>query len=186
MQGIPIPITDVPDSFCWGLTGNGSFTIKSATWKAHDLSSDQLAWKYKWLWKLNVMPKIKVFLWQLCHNSLPSRGTLFRRGLQLDPTCPACLNDVEDTDHIFLHCPMARHIWDLAVMHQWLPLFPFSSSIMSLRDQLHELALQKFPHLSRIVLLLWSIWKSRNALIFKNDTPKPMGMLLRAKRSWAE
>ena len=122
VQGIPIPITDVPDSFCWGLTGNGSFTTKSATWKAHDISSDHPEWKFKWLWKVNVMPKIKVFLWQLCHNSLPSRGTLFRRGLQLDPTCPACLNDIEDTDHIFLHCPMARQIWDMAAAHQWLSL----------------------------------------------------------------
>ena len=132
------------------------------------------------------MPKIKVFLWQLCHNSLPSRGTLLRRGIHLDPTCPACLNDIEDTDHIFLHCPKARQVWDLAAVHQWLPLFTFSSLTMSIRDHLHELACQKSPHLSRVVLLLWSIWKSRNALIFKNDTPNSMGTLLRAKRSWAE
>ena len=103
------------------------------------------------------MPKIKVFMWQLCHSSLPSRGTLFRRGIQMDPTCPTCLNDVEDTDHIFLHCPKVRHVWDLAVAHQWLPMFPFSSYFLSLRDQLHALALQKFPHISRVVLLLWGI-----------------------------
>ena len=132
------------------------------------------------------MPKIKIFLWQLCHNSLPSRGTLLRRGLQLDPTCPACLSDLEDTDHIFLHCPMVRQIWDLATEHQWLPRMPFPSSTTTVRDHLHDLASQKFPHLSRVVLLLWSIWKSRNALVFKHDTPKPMGTLLRAKRSWAE
>jgi len=36
------------------------------------------------------------------------------------------------------------------------------------------------------VILLWSLWKSRNALIFKNETPSPMATLLRAKRSWAE
>ena len=32
----PIPITEVPDSFCWGLTDSGEFSTKSATWKAHD------------------------------------------------------------------------------------------------------------------------------------------------------
>jgi len=186
VQGIPIPVTDIPDSFCWGLTGNGEFSTKSATWKAHGITSEQPVWKYKWVWKVNVMPKIKIFLWQLCHNSLPTRGTLLRRGLQLDPTCPACLHDIEDTDHIFLHCPMVRQTWDLAAMHHWLPILPAFSSDLSIRDHLHDLANQKSPHLARIALLLWSIWKSRNALIFKHENPNAMGTLLRAKRSWAE
>jgi len=170
VQGIPIPSTEVSDSFCWGLTGNGAFSTKSATWKAHEhLSPSSPTWQYKWLWKLNVMPKIRVFLWQLCHNSLPSRGTLLRREIQLDPICPACLNDIEDTDHIFLHCPLAKHTWDLTVVHHWLPSFPFVSLSLPTRDQLHDLALQKSPLLTRVALLLWSIWKSRNAYIFNNE-----------------
>ena len=132
------------------------------------------------------MPKIKVFLWQLCHNSLPSRGTLFRRGLPMDPLCPACLNDIEDTDHISIHCPLARQVWNLAVAHNWLPQFSFPTLIAPLRDQLHDLATQDYPHITRVVLLLWSIWKSRNALVFNDDASNPMGTLLRAKRSWAE
>ena len=187
VQGIPIPFTDVPDSFCWGLTGNGDFTTKSATWKAHDhLSYSLQPWKYNWLWRLNVMPKIKVFLWQLCHNSLPSRGTLFRRGLPLDPICPACLHDIEDTDHIFIHCPLAHQTWTMAVAHNWLPQLSFPTLNAPLRDQLHDLATQDYPHITRVVLLLWSIWKTRNGLVFNNDVANPMGTLLRAKRSWAE
>ena len=187
VQGIPIPSADVPDSFCWGLTGNGTFSTKSATWKAHEhLSLSSHVWPYKWLWKLNVMPKIRVFLWQLCHNSLPSRATLLRRGIQLDPSCLACLTDIEDTDHIFLHCPLAKQTWDLAISHKWLPSPPFGSLNLLARDQLHDLALQKSPILTRVALLFWSIWKSRNDLIFNNVSPHPMGTLLRAKRSWAE
>jgi len=67
------------------------------------------------------MPKLKIFLWQLCHNALPSRGTLLRRGIQLDPLCLACTTDIEDTDHIFLCCPIAHKMWELAVTHQWIP-----------------------------------------------------------------
>jgi len=132
------------------------------------------------------MPKIRIFLWQLCHNALPARGTLLRRGLQVDPLCPACLVDIEDTDHIFMHCPMAHNVWDLAVAHHWLPTRPFTHPRSSLREELHMLAQNHFPWLSRLVLLLWSIWKSRNALMFRNEIPSPMGTLLRAKRNWAE
>jgi len=31
IQGIPLPYTDVGDSFCWGYTGSGDFSTKSAT-----------------------------------------------------------------------------------------------------------------------------------------------------------
>ena len=33
--GIPIPISDIEDSFCWGLSITGIFTTNSATWLAH-------------------------------------------------------------------------------------------------------------------------------------------------------
>jgi len=187
IQGIPIPYTNVADSFCWGYTGSGEFSTKSATWRAHDnISKDHPVWPYNWIWKLDVMPKVKVFLWQLCHRALPSRGTLFRRGIHLDPFCPACNNALEDTDHIFLQCPLAQKVWDMAVAHKWLPSIPFAHPAATLQDGLQSLSHNPHSQLSRIVLILWSIWKSRNALIFRNVVPSPMGTVLRAKRNWAE
>ena len=60
---IPLPYTEVVDSFCWGYTGSGDFSTKSATWKAHDnIAKDQPIWQYKWIWKLDVMPKIRIFV----------------------------------------------------------------------------------------------------------------------------
>jgi len=50
IQGIPLPYTDVADSFCWGYTGSGEFSTKSATWKAHDnINREQAAWQYNWV-----------------------------------------------------------------------------------------------------------------------------------------
>jgi len=97
-----------------------------------------------------------------------------------------CTNEVEDTDHIFLHCPIVHRVWDLAVSHQWITSFPFAQQNISLREKLHGLAQTQYPYLTRVVILLWSIWKSRNALIFRNEPITPMGTLLRAKRNWAE
>ena len=33
----PIPVNSIPGSVCWGLSGNGQFFTKSATWAAHGL-----------------------------------------------------------------------------------------------------------------------------------------------------
>jgi len=85
-----------------------------------------------------------------------------------------------------MSCPVAHKVWELAVTHQWIPNIPFAHSVSSLREELHLLAHTQYPLLTRVVLLLWSIWKSRNALIFKNEATSPMGTLLRAKRIWAE
>ena len=37
--GIALPITEIEDSFCWGLNGSGSFSTKSAIWLAHGKKS---------------------------------------------------------------------------------------------------------------------------------------------------
>ena len=47
---VPIPMTNMEDSFCWGFTGSGDFTTKSATWRAHDnIKPDQESWKFNWM-----------------------------------------------------------------------------------------------------------------------------------------
>ena len=72
--GLDIPISNMEDSVCWGLHSSGDFSTKSAIWLAHGTQPlsrpDQV---YKWIWKLDIMPKLQIF-----HNAVLVRGTLFR------------------------------------------------------------------------------------------------------------
>ena len=62
--GIPLSITAINDSYCWGLSSSGNFTTKTATWLAHDhLVIEAPVWQFKLIWKIDTMPKIKFFLW---------------------------------------------------------------------------------------------------------------------------
>ena len=132
------------------------------------------------------MPKIRIFLWQLCHNALPTRANLLRKGIYVDPICPAGLLEIENIDHLSVGCHMVKKTWDLAVSHNWLTSQPFPQSLPSVRKGLHNLYTSRTSSLTRVAILLWSIWKSRNAMVFDNDVSKSMGSLLRAKRSCAE
>jgi len=77
--GIDIPHNHIEDSFCWGINSSGEFNTKSATWIAHKSQPLQKPdWQFKWIWKLDIMPKIKIFLWQICHKALPVRRTLLQ------------------------------------------------------------------------------------------------------------
>jgi len=46
----PTPSNSILDSICWGLSGSGQFTTKSATWAAHGLELRQSqSWKFSWI-----------------------------------------------------------------------------------------------------------------------------------------
>jgi len=59
----PIPSNQIPDSVCWRPSGNRDFSTKTATWAAHGIDlKNSPSWEYGWIWKLDIMPKLKVFL----------------------------------------------------------------------------------------------------------------------------
>ncbi|XP_056697878.1 uncharacterized protein [Spinacia oleracea] len=49
IKGIPIPVNDLPDNPIWGCTNSREFSVKSATWLAHDLPVSSEKWKFKWI-----------------------------------------------------------------------------------------------------------------------------------------
>ena len=184
----PIPSNSIPDSVCWGLSGNGDFSTKTATWAAHGLDiKSSPPWEYSWIWHLDIMPKLKVFLWQLCHSSLPTRGTLLKRGLQIDPSCPLCNHHSEDLTHLFLRCPAIQEVWNLAKEHNWIlstiSIAPSDTVPIWLTKLRQTATLTRFD---RIVALLWSIWKTRNSTVFRNEIPHAAVTLIRAKKASAE
>ena len=133
--------------------------IRWVFWAAHGLDiKSSPSWEYSWIWHLDIMPKLKVFLWQICHSSLPTRGTLLKRGLQIDTSCPLCNHQIEDLEHLFLQCPAVQEVWRLAKDHNWvLSTIPLASSdnVPIWLAKLRKTA--TLAQFDRIVALLWSI-----------------------------
>ena len=129
------------------------------------------------------MPKIKIFLWQMCHNALPVRSTLVRRGCRLDPQCPLCRTDIEAIGHLLCTCPMTMTVWTAARQHQWLPCQPPTTQTWEwLEEFLHFPIVYNKQMLQHMTFLLWCIWKARNATVFKNEVFRPLRCLIRAKK----
>ena len=120
--GVPLPISDIQDSLTWGCTSSGKFSMQSTTWLAHGIhSSTARSWPHAWIWKLDIRPKILIFIWQLCHNALPVRFLLHSRGVDLDPLCPLCGQHNESIQHLFLSCPSTIRVWEAAEDYNWIP-----------------------------------------------------------------
>jgi len=145
--------------------------MKSATWIAHDPHSQEAPERHsKWIWKLDTIPKIKIFLWQLCHGALPIRGILLERGVNINPTCPLCLDNVESIDHLFRESLMVKKVWDLAEHHEWFPLYASPYETQNVYQWLNRMKNSKTPKLlQKISYILWIIWKFRNATVFQNE-----------------
>jgi len=144
-------------------------------------------WPFHWIWKLEIMPKIKIFLWQLCHNALPVRGTLLQRGINIDPSCPLCLSNIESIEHLFKDCLVASQVWEATLTHRWIPSNISPSRYDSLHHCLGYIRLGPGPLLrQRFSFLLWSLWKARNATVFNNDFFNLLHCLIQAKKASAE
>ena len=55
IRGIPIPLSDISDSYFWGGSGSGSFTTQSATWLAHNIDPKGPLWPFHWIWNIDTM-----------------------------------------------------------------------------------------------------------------------------------
>jgi ribonuclease HI len=52
-----------------------------------------------------------VFLWRACHNILPTKDNLLKRGIVQDSSCPLCYQATETVGHILWECPSSRDVW---------------------------------------------------------------------------
>ena len=62
------------------------------------------------LWKLKALKRIKMLLWRIGSNSLPTKENLMSRLGFNDSICVLCGHAVVSRIHLFLKCPAARAI----------------------------------------------------------------------------
>ena len=91
------------DTVSWSLTSSGKFLVKSIYAKLTEGPTLDIA---RGLWKASIPLKIKVFLWQLFYDRLPSSNNIAIRHGPSDGSCALC-GAHEDANHIFFNCHLA-------------------------------------------------------------------------------
>jgi hypothetical protein len=101
---ILVQLNDEPDRFVWKLTKSGIFTVKSMY---EDLMNYHEHFPTKYLWKLKVPLKIKIFMWFLRRKVLLTRDNLIKRQWKGSKKCCCCYAE-ESIEHLFLSCPLSK------------------------------------------------------------------------------
>ncbi len=65
------------------------------------------------MWKLKVPFKVSLFLWTATLGKIFAIDNLLKRRLLVLDWCCMCKREGETIDHLFLHCSVAKGLWDL-------------------------------------------------------------------------
>jgi hypothetical protein len=66
--------------------------------------------EWKKIWKMNVANKVKVFVWQLAHNSLQVKQDIARRGIKLDTNAPCVIDLMKMLAISFLNVRICAYV----------------------------------------------------------------------------
>ncbi|KAF7825130.1 putative RNA-directed DNA polymerase [Senna tora] len=108
------------DVWIWSLNGNGIFSVKSSYKAVHRSYSSSNSWTlycslWKKIWKTNLPPKIRLFVWRACRGILPTCLNLKNRGMEITTQCCVCGTEEEDTLHALVTCSELNSLWNVHV-----------------------------------------------------------------------
>ena len=97
------------DKLVWSRTPHNSFDMKSAYRLAMGFMEFD-TFVAKWIWKADLLPKIKTFLWMCAHNSIGVKCCLERKGVVHDNVCHICCNGSETILHALRDCNHLKQV----------------------------------------------------------------------------
>lgn len=158
----------------WHFEKNGLYSVKSGYMVAQkrlptsiaSSSSGSLSEWWKALWKLNVPSKIRMFIWRLCFDRLPTRSNLVKRGVDVQNCCVHCGRKGEDCFHVFWGCKHAIKMWFQSKFARLLSIVFNQDPLHVLMDWKEKTELADFEEL---IVFLWGLWNRRNAKVFKSQ-----------------
>jgi hypothetical protein len=127
---------------------------------------------WKKLWKVQIPPKLRMFLWRLALYSMPTRDVCCHRHMADTPAC-SISSEVDSWRHSLLNYTVAKCVWALAndevIEHMSRTEDP--SAKQWLFSMLESLSLDDF---ATMVVTLWAIWFARRKIISEGEFQSPL------------
>lgn len=93
-----VNLSNEPDSFVWSLTPSDVFSVKCLY---ADYMDGQTVFHQKFIWKLKIPSKVKIFMWFLDRQVLLTKDNLAKRNWEESLKCCFCESD-ETVQHLFV------------------------------------------------------------------------------------
>ncbi|MBA0730434.1 hypothetical protein Golax_025760, partial [Gossypium laxum] len=102
----------------WRGEATGIFSVRSAykllqesTVDPNDYLQADSKNFYRKLWNLHMPSKIKITVWKIAWNYIPTFSNLKLKRVMTEGRCSRCGQEEEDSFHVFQRCPIVKEIW---------------------------------------------------------------------------
>ncbi|KAK1606196.1 hypothetical protein QYE76_029880 [Lolium multiflorum] len=123
-------------------------------------------------WSLRIPTKVKIFMYLADIDRLSTRANLFYKHCAPSSGCAAC-SLPETGRHLFFDCPRAAVVWNRLDV-------PIPTGNFTLWDLAAPASTRLDTWRFALAAILWSIWKSRNDLVFNGVRHSTESTLRRA------
>jgi len=126
------------------------------------------------LWQAKAFPKVLIPVWRILLDRLPTTHNLIKRGVVVNsPLCVLCNQSEEFSQHLFLDCVYARHVWFLCFT--WIDILMVQNKDLRNHFENFHLVHMSDKH-NQVWRGMWvaivrSIWEQRNKVVFKQGVP---------------
>ncbi|KAA3470678.1 reverse transcriptase [Gossypium australe] len=203
---IPIAHAGHADQRIWFHNPYGFYSTKTAySWmmlKRVGFGPHRFFWKMTW--KLNTLPKIRIFCWRMGHEILPTYDKIASIKSGFDSLCPRCGQGRETLIHALKDFLKARAVLEFGGLYNRLIEGSFTRCI----DWIEEaMRMMDKKAMADFITVLWNIWNSHNNRVFRgveeeakviwerasclsndfrifNMVEKPLLLISRERRGW--
>ncbi|XP_019175849.1 PREDICTED: uncharacterized protein LOC109171175 [Ipomoea nil] len=180
---LQLPVSpDHDDMWFWHGDIRGNYSVKDGYKRLCTLNT-QPSTVWNNVWKLQVPPKWKVFLWRALLNILPTLDKLLIKRVININTCPSCGLHEECVMHLFCTCPYALKLWQLSQLQ--IPPIANRNFVQWAEEWLGGSSGYSSEVRGQICGLLHTIWAARNAAVWDVALPSPSVAYRRHEANWA-
>ena len=106
---------------------------------------------------MKVPPKVKNLIWRACRNAMPTKTTLLRQTITINPLCEQCHVAHEDPLHALWACSELDVVWNDVELWNFKNLVRF----MDFKELLSWIIAED-KNMELFAVTAWSIWNQRN------------------------
>ncbi|KAG8478537.1 hypothetical protein CXB51_028294 [Gossypium anomalum] len=166
IYNFPIPHNGIKYTRTWIQNPHGIYTSRSAySWMIlKNVGFGPHGFFWRSIWKLKMLPKIKIFSWRIGHNILLTFDNIARICQGFTNICPRCQSKDETLILAMKDCPKAREILASGGFNNKLLEGVYTECINWLEDVFRKLDKKVAVD---FLTLLWNSWNDRNNMVFK-------------------
>lgn len=97
------PSLDCHDKLLWLDGPQGAFSVRSC-YLLNNPPREEVLPMWKLLWKMDIHERLKVFLWRVAAEALPSKDQVAKRLAGIEQDCSLCGQANETLFHLFKEC----------------------------------------------------------------------------------